>query len=88
MHLERADDEWIDEPVICPFYPDPRKEEFWWVVVGEKKTGKVLATKRSILKKEANLAISFEKLESINKYSVYAFCDSYQGCQQFEEIDL
>jgi hypothetical protein len=44
------DGELDDDTVICPFYPDPRKEEYWWIIVGVKNTNKVLATKRTILK--------------------------------------
>ena len=56
--------------------------------MGEKLKGKVLATKKSVLKKEFTLTISFEKIENINKYSVYAFCDSYIGCQTVTQIDI
>lgn len=63
----------------APFYPG-EKEESWWIVVGDKNTNRVLTTKRTVLKKEANVSVSFEKLENCQKYSVYALCDSYIGC--------
>ena len=64
------------------------KEEYWWVIVGDKKTNKVLTTKRTILKNEAKLSLSFEKIEDVTKYVVYSLCDSYLGCDQVEEIEI
>lgn len=74
--------------MICPYYPDTRKEEFWWVIVGDKKTNKVLATKRTPLKKAARVSLSFERLPNVSTYSVYALCDSYVGCDQMEEVSI
>lgn len=77
------------EQVICPFYPSSSyKEEFWWVIVGDKKTNKVLTTKRTVLKNEATLSLSFEKLPDTTKYVVYTLCDSYVGCDQVEELEI
>lgn len=68
--------------MICPYYPDANKEEYWWVIVGDKKSNKVLTTKRTILKNKAKVSLSFEKIEGLNKYTIYALCDSYVDCDQ------
>ena len=37
-------------PAIAPYYPKP-KEEFWWVVLGEKETNKLHAIRKMQFKK-------------------------------------
>lgn len=43
------EDELENEAVLSNFFPG-EKEEFWWVIVGDKKSNKVLATKRTLVK--------------------------------------
>lgn len=57
--LER--DEELEEQtikVICPYYPE-EKDEYWWVVVGDKKTNKILATKRTLFKNKSIVDLTF-----------------------------
>lgn len=67
---------------MSAYYPG-EKEEFWWLVIGDKKTNKVLTTKRTLIKKTVNLNLSFE-LKDVAKPVLYALCDSYIGRDQAE----
>ena len=80
-----------DEPlerdfVIANYYPQD-KEQFWWVIVGDKKSNKVLTTKRTLVHEKAELNLSFQ-VGDCTKIAVYALCDSYVGCDQAEEVQL
>ena len=72
--------------VISNSYP-VEKEEYWLVVVGDKKNNRVLATKRSLVKQKTQLELEFEP-NNAETVVVYALCDSYVGCDQAEEIAL
>lgn len=67
--------------MISRTYPE-EKEELWWVVVGEKKTNRVLTTKRMTVKGSNEIVLEFERIENVDQYIVYALCDSYMGCDQ------
>lgn len=57
-----ARDDELDEKamkVICPYYSES-KDEYWWVLIGDKKTNRVLTTKRVLLlKSQATLEVQF-----------------------------
>lgn len=72
--------------MISNYFPG-EKEEFWWVIVGDKKNNKVLTTKRTLVKKQAEMKLEFEATDC-SKVVVYALCDSYVGCDQAEEVEL
>jgi len=59
------------------------KEEFWWVIVGDKKNNKVLSTKRTLVRHKAEVKLPCE-VADVSKVVVYALCDSYIGCDQAE----
>jgi hypothetical protein len=80
------EDELERESVISSHFPG-EKEEFWWVIVGDKKNNRVLTTKRTLLKTKAELALEFEAPDC-SKVTLYALCDSYIGCDQVEEVTL
>lgn len=46
---DELENELENELVLSNFFPGD-KEEFWWVIVGDKKSNKVLATKRTLVK--------------------------------------
>lgn len=58
------------------------------MVVGDKKTNKVLTTKKTTFGQTVEIAPRFEPLPDVKNYTVYALCDSYMGCDQAEEIQL
>lgn len=82
----QREEELENDLVISSCYPG-EKEEFWWVIVGDKKNNKVLATKRTLIKGKTEFKVSFE-YNQVEKVIVYALCDSYVGCDQVEEIAI
>ena len=50
--LEREDE--VTGPVIAPFYPQKR-EEGWWVVIGNPKTNSLISIKRLTLSQKAKV---------------------------------
>lgn len=89
--LER-DNELESEPVKCPFYPKvidlvtKEKEENWWIVIGDKSSNRVLTTKKSTFNKDVTVSLKFEPTEGVRLYTIYAFCDSYMGCDLTEQL--
>ena len=51
--LEREDE--VTGPVIAPFYPQKR-EEGWWVVIGNPKTNSLISIKRLTLSQKAKVS--------------------------------
>ena len=85
ISLERELDE--DEtlgPIISPYYPG-KKEEEWWLVVGEPETKTLLAVKRLTLQHKHTLQLDFavpeSKLGPVD-CKLYLMCDSYMGADQ------
>lgn len=56
------------------------------MVVADKKTNRVLTTRKATFNASTQLTLRFEPLPDTNTYKVYALCDSYVGCDQAEEI--
>ncbi|KAI9034250.1 Sec63 Brl domain-containing protein [Hyaloraphidium curvatum] len=94
VQLERQED---DEdapagdagPVVAPFYPG-KKDEGWWVVVGDAKTKSLAAIKRTTLQKRAQLKLDFAapEKEGEYEYTVYLIADSVAGCDQEYQFKL
>ncbi|KAJ3030892.1 UNVERIFIED_CONTAM: DEIH-box ATPase [Siphonaria sp. JEL0065] len=79
-------------PVLAPFFPG-KKDEGWWVVIGQKSSNALLAIKRTTLQQMAALKLEFAappppegggKVE----LKVYLMCDAYTGVDQEYEITL
>ncbi|KAI9356548.1 Sec63 Brl domain-containing protein [Zopfochytrium polystomum] len=98
VQLERAEDEDEDEgaapkkqadvgPVIAPFFP-ARKDEGWWVVIGDKAANSLLAIKRTTLQQRAVVKLDFAApgphIGEAGKVDlkIYLVCDSYLGVDQ------
>jgi len=76
-------------PVVAPFYPQRRKEEGWWLVLGEPATNQLLAIKRLTVNAEAEARLDFTpsqpgKLDA----KLYFMCDSYLGADQEFDISV
>ena len=61
-----------------------RKEENWWLVVGDPKGNTLLAIKRQALQKKgrAKLDITAPSEPGTHHLTLFFMCDSYMGCDQ------
>ena len=75
--------------VFAPNYPG-RKEEAWWLVVGDVKSGALHAIKRVSLGKKQKVKLEFSAPEAVGQHdlTLYFMCDSYLGCDQEYEFAL
>jgi len=67
-------------PTIAPLFP-LKREEGWWIVIGELKTNILLAIKRLIIQEKTEIILDF-LASSIGKYdyTLYLISDCYMGC--------
>uniref|UniRef100_A0AC35TM19 Helicase ATP-binding domain-containing protein n=1 Tax=Rhabditophanes sp. KR3021 TaxID=114890 RepID=A0AC35TM19_9BILA len=70
-------------PVVAPFYPATKKDEGWWVVIGEPSANAIHYIKKITFNKHYAGHISFEApTEGIHQMKMYLICDSYLGADQ------
>ena len=81
VSMEREDE--VTGPVIAPLFPQKR-EENWWVVIGDTKTNTLLSIKRLTLNQKAKIKLDFTAPSVCNSYSytLYLMSDAYIGCDQ------
>ncbi|XP_017759104.1 PREDICTED: putative U5 small nuclear ribonucleoprotein 200 kDa helicase [Eufriesea mexicana] len=80
VQLEREDE--VTGPVVAPFFPQKR-EEGWWVVIGDPKTNSLLSIKRLTLQQKAKVKLDFvAPAPSQHSYTLYFMSDAYLGCDQ------
>ncbi|GJQ87042.1 hypothetical protein Trydic_g12622 [Trypoxylus dichotomus] len=80
VQLEREDE--ISGPVIAPFFPQKR-EEGWWVVIGDPKSNSLLSIKRLTLQQKARVKLDFvAPRPGHHNYTLYFMSDAYMGCDQ------
>lgn len=81
VDLDREDEQ--PGPVIAPFFPQKR-EEGWWLVVGDTKNNGLISIKRLTLQQKAKVKLDFVAPSSPGNYSYTLFfmCDTYMGCDQ------
>lgn len=74
VNLEREDDQ--TGPVIAPFFPQKR-DEGWWLVIGDPKTNSLISIKRVTLQQKAKVKLDFVA-PSVGKHSyvLYFMSDS------------
>jgi pre-mRNA-splicing helicase BRR2 len=78
--LEREDE--LTGPVIAPYYPQKR-EEGWWVVIGDPKNNSLLSIKRLTLQQKAKVKLDFvAPSPGEHTYTLYYMSDAYMGCDQ------
>ena len=91
VELRRGDAEEDEDvgPVVCPFFPE-RKMENWWLVVGHPLSNLLLAIKRVSLAGSATAKLSFNAPATLGEHKLvlYAICDSYVGCDQEHEFKV
>ena len=76
-------------PVDAPKFPG-RKDENWWLVVGDPGSNALLAIKRIGLQRKAKAKLEFAAPESVGRVQLTLFlmCDSYMGCDQEFELEF
>ncbi|KAL9982422.1 hypothetical protein ACROYT_G004461 [Oculina patagonica] len=81
VDLDREDEQ--PGPVIAPFFPQKR-DEGWWLVVGDTKNNGLISIKRLTLQQKAKVKLDFVAPSSPGNYSYTLFfmCDTYMGCDQ------
>ncbi|XP_046850049.1 U5 small nuclear ribonucleoprotein 200 kDa helicase-like [Xenia sp. Carnegie-2017] len=81
VDLEREDDQ--SGAVIAPFFPGKR-EEGWWLVIGDSKANSLISIKRLTLQQKARVKLDFVAPQQIGNHSyvLYFMCDAYLGCDQ------
>ena len=84
--LEREDE--VAGPVIAPFFPQKR-EEGWWVVVGDPKTNSLISIKRLTLQQKAKVKLDFiPPSPGSHSYTLYFMSDAYMGCDQEYKLSI
>jgi len=81
VDLEREGEE-APGPVIANNYPK-RKDEGWWLVVGDVKKNALVSIKRVPLQVRSKVKLDFTApAKGEYDYVLYFMCDSYLGCDQ------
>uniref|UniRef100_A0A0N4ZWS8 U5 small nuclear ribonucleoprotein 200 kDa helicase n=1 Tax=Parastrongyloides trichosuri TaxID=131310 RepID=A0A0N4ZWS8_PARTI len=82
--LERENDvDGLAPPVVAPFYPSTRKDEGWWLVIGEPEINTILAVKRVTVHATVKIKLDFiAPPEGEHNLKLYFICDSYLGADQ------
>ncbi|XP_054766386.2 U5 small nuclear ribonucleoprotein 200 kDa helicase-like [Lytechinus pictus] len=84
--LEREDE--ITGPVVAPLFPQKR-EEGWWVVIGDTKTNSLISIKRLTLQHKAKVKLDFvAPSPGSHHYTIYFMSDAYMGCDQEYQFDI
>lgn len=86
VNLEREDD--VTGPVIAPFFPQKR-EEGWWVVVGDSNNNSLVSIKRVTLQQKAKVKLELiAPAPGLHSYTIYFMSDSYTGCDQEYKFNI
>ncbi|CAJ0915055.1 unnamed protein product, partial [Mesorhabditis belari] len=90
LERENVDENGLAPKVICPLFPQKRKEEGWWLIVGDDSdNNELLSIKRLTVNEKATAQLEFT-VKSLSKRNLKLFfiSDSYLGADQEFEIDL
>ncbi|XP_002165482.2 U5 small nuclear ribonucleoprotein 200 kDa helicase isoform X1 [Hydra vulgaris] len=80
VNLEREDEQ--PGPVIAPFFPQKR-EEGWWIVIGDQKNNSLISIKRLTLQQKAKVKLDFIAPSAGSYlYNLFYMSDCYMGCDQ------
>ncbi|CAD5210662.1 unnamed protein product [Bursaphelenchus okinawaensis] len=79
-------------PVVAPYWPQKRKEEGWWLVIGDtdpESTHPLLCIKRISVNQQSAVKLDFvPQREGTYDLKLYFICDSYIGADQEYDIKL
>lgn len=79
-------DEDVLGPVVAPYYPKSKAEN-WWIVIGNGDKNQLTSIKRVALQAKASVQLDFVAPDpGHHTYTLSFMCDSYTGCDQ--EYDL
>ncbi|OWK10391.1 hypothetical protein Celaphus_00005853, partial [Cervus elaphus hippelaphus] len=77
VQLEREEE--VTGPVIAPLFPQKR-EEGWWVVIGDAKSNSLISIKRLTLQQKAKVKLDFvAPATGAHNYTLYFMSDAYMG---------
>uniref|UniRef100_A0A8U8BY90 Activating signal cointegrator 1 complex subunit 3 n=1 Tax=Geospiza parvula TaxID=87175 RepID=A0A8U8BY90_GEOPR len=77
VQLEREEE--VTGPVIAP----PKREEGWWVVIGDSKSNSLISIKRLTLQQKAKVKLDFvAPAAGTQHYTLFFMSDAYMGCDQ------
>lgn len=67
-----------------------RKDESWWLVLGDPRANSLMAIKRVTLGQAQRVKLDFSAPASAGKHRLmlYFLCDSWMGCDQEYEVEL
>ncbi|GMT33326.1 hypothetical protein PFISCL1PPCAC_24623 [Pristionchus fissidentatus] len=90
VSMERENDvNGLAPPVVAPLFPQKRKEEGWWLVMGEPASNTLCSIKRLTINEKAKMTLDFAPTHAGKAtYKLYFICDSYLGADQEFDIDL
>ncbi|KAI9030984.1 Sec63 Brl domain-containing protein [Phycomyces nitens] len=89
VQLERESEDNEDVgPVVAPFFPQ-KKDEGWWIVIGDPDQKVLLAIKRVTLQQKLTVKLDFIAPKAgHHNLKVYLMSDSYNGCDQELDMEL
>uniref|UniRef100_A0A2K5ILM6 SEC63 domain-containing protein n=1 Tax=Colobus angolensis palliatus TaxID=336983 RepID=A0A2K5ILM6_COLAP len=80
VQLQREEE--VTGPVIVPLFPQKR-EDGWWVVIGDAKSSSLISIKRLALQQKAKVKLDFvAPATGAHDYTLYFMSDTYMGCDQ------
>lgn len=66
-----------------------KREENWWLVVGDLKANLLISIKRITLQKKAKVKLEFQApAAGDHAYTLYFMCDSYMGADQEYKFNI
>ncbi|CAB3405618.1 unnamed protein product [Caenorhabditis bovis] len=84
VSMERDNDiDGLAPPVVAPLFPQKRKEEGWWLVIGDVESNTLHSIKRLIINEKAAMKMDFTASKpGKHTYKLYFISDSYLGADQ------
>ncbi|CAI4227464.1 unnamed protein product [Auanema sp. JU1783] len=90
VSMERENDiNKLAPPVVAPLFPQKRKEEGWWLVIGDTAENALYSIKRLTINEKAEMHLDFVPPKAGKfTYKLYFICDSYLGADQELEFSF
>lgn len=79
----------MNKRIIFRLFNLQKREEGWWVVVGDPRSNSLLSIKRLTLQQKAKVKLDFiAPSPGHHEYKLYFMSDSYLGCDQEYEFSI